>query len=66
MTPIRPQDLVRLKYTPVWSGVVLCIEVDQAFIELGKQDVSWAKVLCWAPLEFLELVPDANEELLAA
>lgn len=46
--------------------MVLCIEGEQAFVELGMRDVSWPKVLCWAPLEFLELMPDANEELMAA
>lgn len=65
MTPIRPQDLVRLRQTPAWSGVVLCIEADQAFVELGMQVFRSAKVLCWAPLEFLELVPGQIERLAA-
>lgn len=54
-----------MRHTPAWSGVVVCIEADQAFVELGTQAFHSAKVLCWAPLEFLELVPGQFERLAA-
>lgn len=62
---IRPFDLVRLRETPAWSGQVLCIEAEQAFVHLGTQDVSWVKVFFWAPVDLLELVPGQWERLVA-
>jgi hypothetical protein len=33
MNPIRPQDLVRLRHTPSWMGLVMVTEVDFALVE---------------------------------
>lgn len=64
MNPIRPHDLVRLRQRPECPGVVLCTEADLAFVELSMQ-AGGAKVLCWVPLDLLELVPGQFERLAA-
>ena len=65
MTPIRPQDLVRFKPAPEWSGMVLCIEADQALVQLAEQAVPWVSILCWFQVELLELLPEQFERLAA-
>lgn len=60
MKPIRPLDLVRLRHTPAWWGRVVFIETDHAFVELAT-----LAGYCWAPVEFLELVPGQFERLAA-
>lgn len=58
MNPICPLDLVRLRHTPGWEGVVLVLADGQALLDS-------CGVLSWVPLEFLELVPEQMEEMAA-
>lgn len=61
--PIRPLDFVRLRHTPHELGIAVLIEDNQVLVEFVC-NINLG--VSWVPLEFLELVPDANEELLAA
>jgi hypothetical protein len=59
---IRPGDLVRLRETPDWVGRVRIVEEEAALVERGNTKVG---IVCWVPLEFLELVPGQIEKLRA-
>ena len=62
MTPIRPLDVVRLRHTPAWVGVVIAVAINQALVDNGKFEIGDRP---WVPLELLELVPGQFETLAA-
>lgn len=62
MTPIRPHDLVRLRHTPAWSGVVVVLAGEVALVDFDNTELD----ILWAlPLDLLELVPGQVERLAA-
>jgi hypothetical protein len=62
MNPIRPQDLVRLRHTPEFSGEVVVLVDELALVDFGNAGLD---VLSWVPLEFVELAPGQSERLAA-
>ena len=66
--PIRPQDIVRLRYTPSgypsWIGYVGAIRDGRAFIQCGyvpRGDLPPESQ--WIPVGLLDLVPGQHEVL---
>lgn len=64
MTPIRPQDLVRLRHTPAWTALVMVTD-DAVELALIEHWVSGSCYRAWVPLALLELVPGQMERLAA-
>lgn len=62
---VRPADLVRLKYMPWWTGLVMAVDdvvLDHALVAHG---VPRGSVMIWIPLDLLELVPGPTEVMVA-
>jgi hypothetical protein len=62
VTPIRPQDLVRLRHTPAWTAVVVTTDDDLGLV-LSLPDSSC--VVAWVPVDLVELVPGQTETMAA-
>lgn len=66
MNPIRIDDLVRLRHTPSWTCRVLHADASVEHVMVAHPVAGGFVVMAWVHPEFLEFVPDANPEVMAA